>query len=276
MANTPKKKYNKKHVEKVQVLIATMNQENPIKLSDEMRVNNFVMINQITKIVVAPKDKLTSKYKIISVKEKGLSRSRNKALLYSDADICVIADDDMDYVSEYESIIKKGYKKYYDADVIAFFIDSDDKRQLKKKLKEGKLNLFKTMKLASWNITFRRNNVIETGIKFDENFGTGTKNYMGEENIFLFDCYRKGLKIYYIPTKIATIRNSESTWFNGYENKYFSVKGRVFFRMSSILWPILVVQFALRKKQLYKEQLSIFHALRLMVRGALDEMRKSR
>jgi glycosyltransferase involved in cell wall biosynthesis len=276
MTEVLKKTYSKNLVEKVQVLISTMNRENPIELAKQMRVNSFVIINQITKKIGVPKDIYSINYKIISVMGRGLSRSRNKALLNSDTDICVLADDDMDYVAEYESIIANGYKKYPDADIIAFFVDSDDERQLKKKLKEGRLNLFKTMKIASWNITFRRINIIESGIKFDENFGTGTNNYMGEENILLFDCYKKGLKIYYIPTKIATIRNSESTWFNGYDKKYFSVKGRVFFRMSSMLWPILVIQFALRKKKLYKKQLSTSHVLRLMFLGAYDEMRCSR
>ena len=71
---------------------------------------------------------------VISVNEKGLSRSRNKAILNSNADICVIADDDMYYSNQYELNVSKGYKKYPDADIIAYYVDSDDKRHIKEKL----------------------------------------------------------------------------------------------------------------------------------------------
>jgi hypothetical protein len=92
---------------------------------------------------------------------------------------------------------------------------------------------------------------------------------MGEENIFLFDCYKKGLKIYYIPIKIATLQaDSLSTWFTGYDKKFFYVKGMVFFRMSYYLWPILVAQFAIRKYKLYKKEMNIFAAIKYMYIGS--------
>jgi glycosyltransferase involved in cell wall biosynthesis len=259
----------------VQVLVSTMNQESPMKLVQNMRINKYVIINQITKNINIPKNNSSNKNRILSLNERGLSRSRNKAMLNSSAEICVIADDDMDYVDDYETIVLKGFNKYPEADIIAFYVDSDDERQKKEKLKEGQLNLLMTMKIASWNIAFRRKSIIDSGLVFDENFGTGTENYMGEENIFLFDCHNKGLKIYYIPLKIATLRNSQSTWFNGYDKKYFSVKGKVFYRMSHILWPILIIQFAIRKKKLYENQLNIIRALQTMFKGAYEEMRYS-
>lgn len=276
MKNTPNSSQSNTPVKTVQVLISTMNQIDPRKLASKMGISEYVIINQITQDIKIPKDISTDKSIIVSLKEKGLSRSRNKAILYSSADICAIADDDMKYVDKYEKILIDGYMKYPDADIIAFYVVSEDPRQCKAKLKEGRLSLLKTMKIASVNITFRRQSIVHSNIKFDETFGTGTANYMGEENIFLFDCYRKGLKIYYIPISIAELVYSHSTWFSGINKIYFIVKGRVFYRMSQLLWPLLIIQFAIRKRKLYSGSLRLIQVLKYMYQGAKKQSKEER
>ena len=247
----------------LQVLVSTMNQVDIKSLVKDMRVNSAVVINQVTNNITIPKDIKSDSLTAFSVKERGLSRSRNLAIELSESSICLLADDDMVYSVNYEEIVSKGFKKYPEADIIAFYVDSDDERQQKEKLKEGKLSMLTTMKIASWNITFRRQSIIDSDIKFDEKYGTGTKNYMGEENIFLFD---------YIPIKIATLQlDSLSTWFTGYDKKFFYVKGMVFYRMSKFLAFPLVLQFAVRKIKLYRSEMSIWLAVKYMVIGLKRE-----
>ena len=256
----------------VQVLVSTMNQVDIKSLVKDMRVKSAVVINQVTNNITVPKDIKSGSLTSFSVKERGLSRSRNLAIELSESNICLLADDDMIYSDNYEEIVSKGFKKYPEADIIAFYVDSDDERQQKEKLKEGKLSMITTMKIASWNITFRRKSIIDSAIKFDENYGTGTKNYMGEENIFLFDCYKKGLKIYYMPIKIASLRkDSISTWFMGYDKKYFYVKGKVYYRMSTLLSLALILQFAIRKKNIYDSQVGFWRATKYMIVGAYSK-----
>ena len=125
------------------------------------------------------------------------------------------------------------------------------------------------MKVASWQITFKRESILNANVRFDESFGAGTPQYMGEENIFLYDLVRKGLRVYYEPTKIATLDDeAESTWFVGYTKKYFLVKGAVFKRISVLLCPLLILQFAIRKYPVYKNSVSFHAALYNMVKGA--------
>jgi len=237
----------------LQVLISTMNQTSWLSLITSMNLkNDVIIINQVTSTKPLPK-KTTSKksVKFLSYKEKGLSKSRNRAIENSNADICIIADDDMHYVDNLPQIIHEGYEKYPDADIIAFFVDSEDKTQTKKPLPEGPVDLLHSMKLSSVQLTFKRKTIIDRGLKFRENFGAGAEFYMGEENIFLADCLRAGLKVYSLPIKIATLKESESTWFNGYTPRYFKVKGLVFFHISKYLYPMLIIQFALRKYGIY-------------------------
>ncbi len=257
---------------KVQVLISTMNQANLLKLAGQLNIKSALVINQVTKNIKIPEDIASQKFTTISIKERGLSRSRNRAIKGSDADICIIADDDMYYVDTYENIISQAYSEFVDADLIAFYVDDENVYSKKNKLKSGRVGLLKSMKLSSVQLTFRKLSIINNNLAFNERFGAGSNNYMGEENIFLSDCIRKGLKIYYVPTKIATLRNdSVSTWFNGYDSQYFIVKGKVFYRLSKLLSLPLVIQFAYRKRSMYKNSTTTLDAIKFMISGLLSE-----
>lgn len=251
----------------LQVLISTMNRKNIKSLARAMNVTNYVIVNQITKEIRPPKDIEEDNVRIISVKEKGLSKSRNTAIKNSTADICAVADDDLKYVDKYEDIIRDGYAKYPDADIIAFDVDYSDPTKNKKPLKEGRVGLLYSMKISSVRITFSRKSIVDSGVLFDESFGAGTSNFMGEENIFLAQCIRKGLKVYSVPQKIATLQESESSWFRGLTPDYFIVRGKVFRKISPILGIPLCIRFAIRKYNRYKTTMSLTKAILYMTKG---------
>lgn len=234
---------------------------------------NSITINQVTdkesKLLSSKKNVL---HELLTYRERGLSRSRNHALDEVNSDIVVIADDDIYYEDDYDQTIARAYDEFPRADVIIFHVDSDNPRQRKKILKKGKLNRIMTLKVASWQITFKRESILNSNIRFDENFGAGTQNYMGEENIFLYDCARKGLKIYYMPNKIATLKDTaESTWFEGYTERYFMVKGAIYRRMSGLFWVAFMIQFAIKKRNIYAEYTSFHKAIWLMTKGAIHK-----
>ena len=255
---------------KLQVLIATMNCPDPARLAEAIGVDDYVIINQITEDIDTPNDKIRSGSTIVSVRERGLSRSRNRALYYADGDVCVISDDDLRYEADYKELIVAGYKKYPDADIIAFYVDSGDTSSHKPPLKEGRVGFLRSMKIRSVQLTFRRKSLLSHGIRFDEEFGAGTHNYMGEENILLADCIAAGLKVYSVPVRIATLLESESTWFTGYTKRYFEIKGKVFYRMSPMLSALLVMQFVVRKIQTYRKDTAFHEALLYAYRGLRD------
>lgn len=253
---------------KCEVLISTMNNENCKKLISNMNVKKATLINQITKenIELAnSKDKL---HRIISVKDRGLSKSRNLAIKNATADICLIADDDMFYYDDYEKNVLDAYSKFPDADIIAFVVTHDNKKT-KKILKEGKVNFLDSNRIQSVQLSFRRKSIIDSGIKFDELFGAGSVYNFGEENIFMSDCLKAGLKLYFKPVVIANLYDTgQSTWFNGYTERYFINRGAVFKRMSKFIYPILIMQFAIRKYKLYRNEMNLLKAIQLMFNGA--------
>ncbi|MDQ5886419.1 MAG: hypothetical protein QG628_816 [Patescibacteria group bacterium] len=110
----------------IQVLISTMNQQDIKKLIKEMNTKSAVVVNQVTENIIVPKDIRTSLITAISITERGLSKSRNRAIKAATAEVCLIADDDMYYVDSYENIVTEAYVRYPDADIITFYVDHED------------------------------------------------------------------------------------------------------------------------------------------------------
>ena len=253
----------------IEVLVSTMNQTSKFSIIKKLKIKNCVIINQITKNIKTIADDTSTNQKFFSFEEKGLSKSRNKAIKYSSSKICLIADDDMYYVDDYEKIVETAFKENLNADIIAFVVDNENLNRRKKILKEGKISLIRTMKLQSVQIAFRRESIISNNLSFDENFGAGSTYPWGEENIFLFDCIRKGLKVYYCPIKIATLLDTGiSSWDRENTKEHYMNQGAIYYRMSKVLYPILILQFVLRKRKIYSKDMTAFSVLKSMFKGA--------
>lgn len=256
----------------INVLISTMNRKN---LDFFKKMNVFepsIIVNQKPNsdnniINIIDKGSL----KFINVKDRGISNSRNLLLDFSNSDISVIADDDLIYEDNFGSVIREAYEHFDDADVTVFQVPRVGKnsniRAKNYSKKARQLNYLTSMKVSAVEITFRTKSIKNNNIKFNPNIGAGTDFMMGEENQFLFDCLRAGLKIIYLPYKIATVNVSESTWFRGYNRDYFISTGAKFYNMSNIFYLLLIFQFALRKKKLYKEKFSTKQVLKFMLEG---------
>ena len=258
---------------KIEVLISTMakNEEEIKNLIEKMNIQtDCIIINQCN---VNKEYKLVFKkiYKaiVIFTTERGLSRSRNMAIRRSTADICMLADDDMIYLDDYKKVVLKSYENHPEIDIIGHFVaTTNEKKMNKKKNKFKKISFIGSMKISSVQISFKRNAIERNKILFDTDFGTGSKRFiMGEENIFLYDCLKKKLKIAYNPILIARLDESDSTWFTGYNEQYFISKGAAFYRMSSQFGLLYILQFAMRKHKLYKNEMNFLLAVKYMYQG---------
>lgn len=253
---------------KIEVLISTMHQKNMDIFSLMNIKTDALAVNQCDyEYIQESKKDGDNTHRMISLNERGLSRSRNTAIFNSSADICVIADDDLVYKDDYPQVINEAYEKYPDADVIAFSVPSTNALRPTKFLRDGNVNALQSMKLSSFQLTFKRERVIEKNISFDTLFGAGSLFTCGEENIFLIECLKKGLKIKYSGSEIAVVNHRESTWYEGFNELYFKTKGAMFYRMSKAFWMPLIIQFAIRKHMLYKSSVSFVTAVKYMFQG---------
>lgn len=234
--------------------------------SDAVVINQCDCVDE-KRIVRTSRSGSEQKVDFISTTERGLSRSRNMAIDMCDSDICILCDNDVEYEPHYEETICRAFEEHPEADLIVFFIKRPERsRPIFGKIR--RMGYLSVLKIFSPEIAFRKKSI--EGIRFDIEFGAGSKYYMGEENLFLYECLKQHKKIVYVPTKIATLRDEQSTWFKGYGRDYFVTRGANYAAMSRLFGPILNLQFALRKTRLYKPETSFWNALSWMREGAKE------
>lgn len=250
----------------LQLLISTMHQTD-YSLLDKMKINSdAIVVNQCDKENRIAIEHNGHTVLWIDTTERGLSRSRNMAIQNATADICMIADDDMEYRTNYADTVISAFNRMK-VDIISFQVNGIEKKFKNYSSEECEISYLKSMKIASVEIAFKKAKFDEKKIWFDELIGAGTDFMMGEENAMLFQCLRKKLKIYYVPQVIADLHIGNSTWFTERNEKFLIGKGASFAAMKTKFTTLLIWQWALRKKYLYGENATVCQAIRLMQKG---------
>lgn len=261
---------------KLTYLISCMHQNDASIIKSTGVQSDVVVVNQCNRDSIEEFDFKNKKGKICHAKficttERGLSKSRNMAIRYADGDICQICDDDQTVVDNGEEIITKVYEDNPEMGVIAFSLirlDGDKKYPTRRQ----KLKFRQILKTNSLQITFRRKVIIEKGIQFDEKMGSGTGNGGGEENMFLFDCCRKGIGLLYSPEIIGTVLPSESQWFKGYDEKFMRNQGWASRRtMGTVLGFFYVIRYGIAHRHLYKNDMTMMCVFKNLLKGYFEK-----
>lgn len=212
-----------RNMSKVEVLVATMHQpKGDYSLLERLNIqSDAVVVNQ------SDRDELhTFVFQQFSImwidsSDRGLSRSRNLALQHARGDICVICDDDERLCAGYPAMIENAYESVPQAEFIAFNITKEGSDEVEKPFAAPeKIGFFKTY--SSVHITFLRKNIIDAQISFDTRFGSGSGMYScAEDAIFCMDCHKSKLQMYTFPGYLCSVNCEQSTWFRGFDEKYF-------------------------------------------------------
>lgn len=253
----------------LEVLVSTMNRDD-VSLINTMNIkSDALIINQSTSNDKNHEAKDCFSTRMLTYNERGLSKSRNRALQNAKGDICLIADDDIRYYDNYVDLVIRAHEQYPDYDIIAFPVPTTNKSRTKTYYRSKKrLGFISSLKVASFEISFKREPIMRKDIRFDEKFGAGSGQHsMGEENIFIYQCLRKGLKVQFLPIEIGTVTHENSTWFFGYNEKYFIDLGACYAAMSPKYSKLLSLQFLLRKYNRYNDAISITRAFSKMLEG---------
>lgn len=249
----------------LEVLLSCMYQQDDQLVRDSRLTGNVVIINQCNHDGYDEFPTQTGIARMFSTKDRGLSKSRNMAIRNAAADICLLCDDDEEFLPGYEENILKAYETLSQADIIIFKMAN---RKPSFQDKVMRLHFPWTMRVCSWQISFRTKKLRALGIQFDELLGAGTGNGAEEELNFLLDCERAGLKIYYVPIEIASVAQIKSTWFHGYTERYFENRGATTrYILGTGIACVYAVYFIITKRSLYQDSISPSRALRATFRG---------
>lgn len=191
------------------------------------------------------------------------------AISHAAGDICLFCDNDEQFYHNYEQIVLAAFQRLQDADIILFDFDN-----LPHSFKntEHRLKFHELFHAISCQIAYRKPSLEQTPVRFHPYMGAGTGNGAQEENKFLIDCFKKGMKIYYVPQKIGRILENESTWFKGYNEKFFYQRGGSTRQMLGL--PLSIVYafyYIIRKWDMYGHEISPLKALGATLKGCFDD-----
>lgn len=252
-------------MQQVEVLISAMYQTDCSIFERTNIKTDALLINQCDREQKYSIKKNFGTQRVISTTQRGLSRSRNMALDNANGKICLICDDDEVLIDNYEELITNAFKENPEYDILCFMFQLKGKEFPKRSFKVNYLN---ALKITSWQIAFKKDCIIDKNIRFDEKFGSGTPIGSGEENIFLYDCLKHGLKIKYLPICIGSVAQEESHWFKGFDEEYFLNRGKIIKRLMGVpLGLVYCMYFVFFKIKEYKDTISMRKAWRNMIKG---------
>ncbi len=251
--------------ETLEVLLSCMYQQDTSIAQRSGITTDVLIINQSDTDGYEKEEKNGMQIRMISTKERGLSRSRNMAMENAEGDICLFCDDDEKFVPGYREKILRLFRKIPDADIIAFAISGQPCRL---KQRPQRLHYLQLLKIKSVQIAFQRETVLFSGVRFDKFMGAGSGNGAQEENKFLLDCRKAGLRIYYVPLEIAAVAQERSTWFSGYTEDFFYKRGvATRYMMGLPLSFLYAVYYVAVKYPIYRSDITMKKAAVSTLRG---------
>lgn len=208
------------------LIVSTMKQAD-FSLCDRMNIkSNAIIVNQTDCVLYQERIVNEKKIRMYSFDERGIGLSRNSGFMRSRADIISFADDDMVFTDTYEQDILEEFKKHPEADAILFYVEGNNGVRKTTQIKNFKrVGKAASRMFGGVNISVRREKLLYNNVSFSLLFGGGAKYLCGEDSLFILDMIRSGMKVYQSPIKIADVDLSESSWFNGINDRFFYNKG---------------------------------------------------
>ena len=181
------------------------------------------------------------------LESKGVAKSRNRAIWLARAEYLVFSDDDISF----DTAGLEAALRFMDLNpkyslLLAQATDPTGMLRKRYPKKVTKLNAFNSARAATYEMIIRVDAIRQFGVQFDERFGAGAPNYLGDEYIFIVDLLRAGGKAVFAPITIAThpIESSGSRWGSDSDRRARAV---IFTRVFGAFAPFIRLPFGLRR-----------------------------
>lgn len=238
-------------------------------LSDRIKGIKPPTLNQDHELIVLVQNPDAASYvfniptaKLVELKSSGVAKSRNAAIKYASGKYLIFGDDDITFDGVGVAQIIQYFEEHPECSIILAQA-SDESGKLRKiyPKKKQKLTSFNSGKAATYEIMIRVDVIRSAQVLFDENFGAGVDNYLGDEYIFITDALKKGLKGTFLPIRVA-IHPKDSSGSNWGTQSDLSARAAVFTRIFGFKAPIFRLLFLLKPG---KTRLRFIDALRFIV-----------
>jgi hypothetical protein len=111
-------------------------------------------------------------------------------------------------------------------------------------------------------------------VSFSLLFGGGAKYSNGEDSLFFRDCLKKGLHLYAHTELLGEEVYRESTWFKGYNSKFFTDRGVLYHHLYGNAAKLFSLRFLWAHRQEMLKEISFKEAYELMKKGICEAKRR--
>lgn len=241
-------------------------------IADVMNLeSDAIVINQCEENGYLEYEHKGSSIKCYSFNERGVGLSRNNALLRATADILLFSDEDIRYNAGYAKTVISEFEKRPDADMLMFNFDVIEERATYHIENEHKITKLNCGRYPTYSVAIKREAVQKAGVTFSLLFGGGAPYSCGEDSLFIMNCIKKGMVAYAIPVSLGKEEPRPSTWFNGYNEKFFVDRGVLYVPLYGCLAKPLALRWLLAHRgTFFKDNQEISNwkqAYKLMKKG---------
>ena len=186
------------------------------------------------------------KFSSITATEKGVAKSRNTVLTKAQTKYLLFADDENTFRGDNIKSAISYLEEHPQCDlVLAQAVDTTGALRKAYPKRVKKLTKFNSAKAATYEMIVRVDSAKSKGVSFDERFGAGADNYLGDEYIFIADLIDKGGSGVFLPLTIAIhpFVSSGSRWGSEADLR---ARAEVFQRVFGDRAPLIRVAFYLK------------------------------
>jgi hypothetical protein len=174
----------------------------------------------------------------IRLDSHGVTRSRNEAIRQTRGEVLVFGEENAEWI---RGGLDEVVEIFADNPRLAVFLGraEDESGALRKRYPAFRepATMWTSARVGTIELAVRPAMLIRAGVLFDEEFGAGTDNYLGDEYILVGDANRSGLRCEYFPITISRHpRESSGTAFGTAADA--RARSRVFERVFGWFAPV--------------------------------------
>ena len=182
----------------------------------------------------------------IELSSKGVAKSRNVVIENTKTEYLLFGDDDIEFKEESIDAAIAYLESNKEISVLLLqAIDQTGTLRKRYPKRAHPLKLINSAKAATYEMIIRVKDIKNASIRFDENFGAGADNYLGDEYIFIADALRAGLKGQFLPIVVAIHPTDSSGSFRDTKQDAV-IRSRIFTRVFGLWAPVMRFIFILK------------------------------
>ena len=254
----------------LQLLISAVDKK-PLSLAEAMNLPaDGILINQCGRTASEELEFRGHKLSVFHSGDRGVGCSRNAAFSHATADISLFSDEDIRYEDNAKDAALSEFAAHPEADLLLFNVRVCEERRTYWNNDFKRVRWYNSGRYPGYAIAARTKKLRDSGVSFSLLFGGGARYSNGEDSLFLMDCLKAGLKLYRTPVVLGKEEPRPSTWFHGYDRKFFFDRGVLYHYLYGAFAVPLGFRFLMANKETMCKEVGFGQAFAWLKEGVKE------